>query len=245
MKHTLYLVIFIINTTLSIFGQEKQLTPLSHSADESLLKSETYVMDWLIVTDTTEVKIGEVVTQIQKKNAVIYIITQVKMKQSKSEWVDSTTVAAESFKPLYHASYNEQRDMVLKFDEQIKGYYLDKKTAIKTEILEETQQPFFDSNFYPQLIRLLPLKDSYSTSISIFDYNPKSKVGVIAATVKNTKKTTLNFNKTSIPVWKVEVTDDISDNNVLNTYYIDTRTRKLLMHEIDFGGRKMIMRLSE
>ena len=240
-----YLIVLIIQATLSAYSQDSIITPYNHKIEEGLLKSDRYVMDWLVVKDTTEVKIGEVTTQIQKQDTVIYVITHVKMKQSKNEWVDTTKVTARSFKPLYHASYNEQRDMVLKFDKEVKGYYLDKKTAIKTEILEETHQPFFDSNFYPQLIRLLPLKNNYSAKISIFDYNPKSKVGVIAATLKNTKKTTLNFNKTSVAVWKVEVTDDISDNKTVNTYYIDAGTRKLLKHDIDFGGRKMIMRLKE
>lgn len=245
MKYMLYIIVFIVNTTLSTFAQEKQLTPLNHPANERLLRTETYIMDWLMLTDTTEVKIGEVETQIQKKDAVIYLITKVKMNQSSDKWVDSTVVSSENFKPIYHASYNKQRDMVLKFNKNVTGYYLDKQTGLKTEILEETYQPFFDSNFYPQLIRLLPLKENYSATISIFDYNPKSKIGVITATIKNTKKTNEIFNDVSIDVWKIEVTDDISDNNTWNTYYIDARTRKLLKQEIDFGGRKMIMRLIE
>ncbi|MCF1422946.1 DUF3108 domain-containing protein [Mangrovimonas futianensis] len=245
MKYMLYIIVFIVNTTLSTFAKEKQLNPLNHPANERLLRTETYIMDWLMLTDTSEVKIGEVETQIQKKDAVIYLITKVKMNQSSDKWVDSTVVSSENFKPIYHASYNKQRDMVLKFDKNVTGYYLDKQTGLKTEILEETYQPFFDSNFYPQLIRLLPLKENYSATISIFDYNPKSKIGAITATIKNTKKTNEIFNDVSIDVWKIEVMDDISDNNTWNTYYIDARTRKLLKQEIDFGGRKMIMRLIE
>ncbi len=67
--------------------------------------------------------------------------------------------------------------MVLQFVEKITGYYLDKQTGTTTQISEKTEAPFFDSNFYPQLLRLLPLKKNYATTISIFDYNPKSKSG--------------------------------------------------------------------
>jgi hypothetical protein len=118
--------------------------------------------------------------------------------------------------------------MVLKFGEKITGYYLDKQTGKKTEISEETDKPFFDSNFYPQLIRLLPLKERYSNTISIFDYNPVSKIGVITATIKNTEETTINFNGKKKQVWKVETTDDISNNVAISTYYIDKSTRKIL-----------------
>lgn len=245
MKLMLYLIVFIIYTTLPTFSQEKVLTPLNHQANERLLKSEAYTMDWFMVTDTTEVKIGEVETQIQKKEAVTYVITQVKMNRSTDKWVDSTVVATRNFEPIYHASYNQQRDMVLKFGKKVTGFYFDKKSNTKTPILEETNTSFFDSNFYPQLIRLLPLKDNYCETISIFDYNPKSKIGVLTATIKNTQKKTTTFKGESLPIWKVEVTDDISGNNALNTYYIDFLTRKLLKQEIDFGGRKMIMRLRE
>lgn len=133
--------------------------------------------------------------------------------------------------------------MVLKFEEKITGYYLDKQTNTKTRISEKTDKPFFDSNFYPQLIRLLALRDGYTNTVSIFDYNPKSKIGIITATIKNTEEKTINFKGELKEVWKIETTDDISNNKVISIYFIDKSTRQLLKQEIDFGGRKMIMRL--
>jgi hypothetical protein len=85
----------------------------------------------------------------------------------------------------------------------------------------------------------------YSQTISIFDYNPTSKIGVITATVKNTEETTIDFKGKEKKVWKVETTDDISNNSTINTYYIEKSTRKILKQEIDFGGRKMLMELVE
>ncbi|WP_449649460.1 DUF3108 domain-containing protein [Tenacibaculum caenipelagi] len=127
---------------------------------------------------------------------------------------------------MYHSSFNHQRDMVLKFEKKVTGFYLNKKTGVKTQISENTDGSYFDSNFYPQLIRLLPLESGYSKTISIFDYNPTAKTGVITATIKNTEAATIDFNGTKKQVWKVEATDDISNNSALSTYYIDTTTRK-------------------
>lgn len=245
MRNILCFLLFIFGPFNQVFSQENLLSPSYNTANKSLIKSETYEMSWFMVKDSLKVEIGIIRTQIQKDKAKIYIITTVNMKKSPTKWIDSTIVETQTFKPIYHSSFNQQRAMVLKFGEKITGYYLEKQTDTKTEISEKADKPFFDSNFYPQLIRLLPLKNNYTNTISIFDYNPTAKVGVITATVKSTQETTINFNEKQKQVWKVETTDDISNNSSLSTYYIDTKTRKVLKQEINFGGRKMLMELVE
>ena len=187
MKKTIYLILFIIGTSNLLSCQEKPLSPKNNSENINLLKSETSKMSWFIIKDSIEIKIGDIQTKISKEKDRTSIITTVMMQQSASTWNDSTIVSTKNFAPIYHSSFNQQRDMVLKFDEKITGYYLDKITNTRTKISEKADKPFFDSNFYPQLIRLLPLKNGYSNSISIFDYNPKSKIGVITATILNTE----------------------------------------------------------
>lgn len=245
MKNTLYILLFIFGTSVQVFSQENLLSPLNNTANKQLINSETSQMSWFMLQDTLKIQIGTIQTQIQKEKKKIYIITSVSMKQSPTKWIDSTIVENETFKPIYHSSFNQQRDMILKFGEKITGYYLDKQTDKKTEISEKADKPFFDSNFYPQLIRLLPLNNGYSNTISIFDYNPKSKIGVITATIKNTEETSINFNGKKTQVWKVETTDDISNNTAIMIYFIDKSTRKILKQEINFGGRKMLMELVE
>jgi len=245
MKTLLYVLLVTFGTANQVFSQETPLSPINNSADINLIKNETSEMNWFMVRDSLKMQIGTVQTQIEKEKEKISIITTVNMKQSPTKWIDSTIVETLNFKPLYHSSFNQQRDMVLNFGEKITGYYLDKQTGTKTQISEEVEKPFFDSNFYPQLIRLLPLKDKYSNTISIFDYNPTSKIGVITATIKNTEQATIEFNGKKIEVWKVETSDDISNNSAISIYYIDITTRKILKQEIDFGGRKMLMELVE
>ncbi|MCW5516942.1 hypothetical protein [Muriicola sp. Z0-33] len=243
MKKLLYILMITLMTYMQVSSQETPLNPLNNSADNSLIKSENSKMTWFMIKDSIKMPIGNIETIINKDKAKIYIVTIVNMEQSSIKWIDSTVVQTKNFKPIYHSSNNQQRDMVLKFGEKISGYYLDKQTGVKTQISEEVHKPFFDSNFYPQLIRLLPLKNGYSNTISIFDYNPKTKTGVITATVKNTEETTINFNGKKTEVFKVHASDDISNNSTQSTYYIDVSTRKILKQEIDFGGRKMLMEL--
>jgi hypothetical protein len=175
MKTLIYFLVFTIVTYTQAVCQEAPLTPINHPANSNLLEAGTSQMTWYMIQDTIKIPIGTVETQIQKEKDRIIIITTVEMKQSPSKWFDSTIVASSNFKPLYHSSYNQQREMVLQFGEKITGYYLDKQTGTTIQISESTEASFFDSNFYPQLLRLLPLKENYTTTISIFDYNPKSK----------------------------------------------------------------------
>lgn len=245
MKKTCCILLVIFGLSIPLFSQETLLSPSNNTANKDLLQSETYEMSWFMLKDSLRIRIGGIQTKIQKEKQKIYLITTVSMEQSPSKWVDSTIVETKTFKPLYHSSFNEQRDIVLIFGKKITGYYFDKQTDTKTEILEKTDAPFFDSNFYPQLIRLLPLKEGYSDTISIFDYNPAAKIGLITATIKNTEETTINFNGKVKQVWKVETTDGISNNTAINTYYIEKSTRKILKQEIDFGSRKMLIELVE
>jgi len=243
MKKLFYFLSIVLATSIQAQGQNPILTPDNHSADKSLIKEETYEMRWFILKDTLKMEIGKVRTEMQQKDEEIYLITTVNMQGVHTTWVDSTIVGRKKLEPIYHSSYNQQRDMVLNFSNQVTGYYNDKQTGVNTKISESVDVPFFDSNFYPQLIRWLPLKNGYQSTMAIFDYNPKSKIGVLTATIKNTEKTTLDFKGNPKPVWKVTMTDDISKNKAVSTYYIDQKSRKILKQEIDLGGRKMVMEL--
>lgn len=245
MKKTLYILLILFGTSIQSYGQVTPLSPLNNTANKTLIKSDTSNMSWFMLNDSLKMHIGDIETQIQVEEEMILIITTVNMVHSPTRWIDSTIVETLNFQPMYHSSYNDQRDMVLTFGEKITGYYFDKQTESNTQISETYNGSFFDSNFYPQLIRLLPLEENYSNTISIFDYNPNATIGVITATIIGTEETILNFNGTKRQVWKVKTTDDISNNSAFSTYYIDQSTRELLQQEVDFGGRKMIMELVE
>jgi len=243
MKKTFYLLLVVLATSFQVKGQKPILTPENNPADKSLIKEETYEMAWYMLMDSSKIEIGKVRTEVQKKKKGIYIISTVEMPNTPTTWVDSTIVGRRKFEPIYHSSFNQQRDMVLNFSDPVTGYYNDKQSGEKTEISELVDAPYFDSNFYPQFIRWLPLKTGYKGSIAIFDYNPKSGTGVLSATIKNTEQSSLELKGAIKEVWKVTVTDDISHNTAISTYYIERESRKVLKQEIDLGGRKMVMEL--
>lgn len=245
MKNLILPLLFVVLFSNNAFGQKKIISPDHNTFDSKLIKAGTSKMTWYMLQDTLKIEIGKVNTEVSKKDGNVVIITKVEMKETSVQWTDTTVAKINTLKPVYHSSFNQQRDMVLNYDQEISGYYLDKKTNTKTSISEQTTKSYFDSNIYPQLIRWLPLKDNYTQTISIFDYNPNAETGVITATIKKVTSGFIIINEQKKEIWKVSTTDDISDNKVINTFFIEKESRKLLKHDIDMQGRKMSMELTE
>ena len=230
-------LIFLLIGSTHLFSQ-KLLTPGNSNIDSKLIKDETSEAVWYAENAGTKIEIGSIITDLKKLNKTDLLIkTTVKMKQAPDAWVDSTIVKTANFQPVYHSSFNAMRDMVLKSEKsKVTGYYLDKK-AQKKDNIDMPATDYFDSSSYPMLIRFSPLKEQYTAEISIFDYNPDAKKGIIKAYIQDVQKTEYKGKK----VWAVKTTDDIRDKTVIVTYYIDPETRKILKQEIDLGGRKMVL----
>ncbi|PIF47464.1 hypothetical protein CLU96_4519 [Chryseobacterium sp. 52] len=232
-----FLILLLISSA-NVFSQ-KLLTPNTINIDPKLIKDETSEAVWYAENAGTKIEIGNIITELKKLNKTDLLIrTTVKMKQSPdAKWTDSTIVKTSNFQPVYHSSFNMMRDMVLKSGKaQVTGYYLDKKTQ-KKEDIEMPAADYFDSSSYPMMIRFSPLKENYTADISIFDYNPNAKKGMIKAYILDVQKEDVNGRK----AWAVKTTDDIGDKKTIVTYYIDPETRKILKQEMDLGGRKMTL----
>ncbi len=233
--------LFLLSAGLSLLcftanAQEKTQSPGHNEIIEKLIKNEEYEMNWFAIRDTAKIEIGKVFTKISKTKNTVKVTTTVKMKNM-PDWIDETIAELPNLNPVQHTSVNTQRDITLNFGKQTTGYYLDKKENKKTDIKEETSDDFFDSNIYPQIIRWLPLKENYKTEITIFDYNPATKAAILKTNITNTKKGFLAGKS----VWIITVTDGISQNKVINTYYIDSQTNQILKQEIDMGAKKMLI----
>lgn len=232
-----FLVLLLISS-VNLFSQ-KLLTPANSTIDPKLIKDETSEAVWYAENAGTKIEIGSIITELKKLNKTDLLIkTIVKLKQTPdAKWTDSTIVKTANFQPVYHSSFNMMRDMVLKSGKtKVTGYYLDKKSQKKDQI-EMDAADYFDSSSYPMIIRFSPLKENYTADLSIFDYNPNAKKGLIKAYILDVKKTDYNGKK----VWTVKTTDDIGDKKTIVTYYIDPETRKILKQDIDMSGRKMTM----
>ena len=222
------------------FSAQNLLSPANVKLDSKYISDESSEVSWTMENAGSKIEIGKVTTDFKKLNKKDLLIkTTVKMKQSTEAWVDSTIVKISDFLPVYHSSFNSMRNMSIRFNKnKATGYYLDKKTQKKDIIIDEaTNSRYFDSNAYPALIRFLPLKENYKAEISIFDYNPTAKKGIIKAYIEKVEKAEYNGKK----VWVVKTTDDIQYRKTESTYYIDMITRKVLKQEINAGGRKMTM----
>lgn len=218
----------------------------THQFEKKWIAPETYQMRWYMQRDTQLMEIGVVKTEIKVESKSVLQITTVRMKNAKSDWIDSSMAERRGFSPVFHSSYNTQRDIVLKFGKIVRGVYNDKLKNKTTVIVDTTHTDYFDSNLYPYLIRLLPLKDGYTTTIPIYDFNPDGKKGVLGATVKNVASGNISWSGKEKEVWIVTVTDEIgSDNSAYSTYYIGKDDRKLLRQEMNISGRKMVMMLEE
>jgi len=243
------LPIIIYTTFLTIISvsahAQSPLTPGKNSFQKKWIKNETSQMTWYVVRDTVKTEIGKVSNQIVRDKKFITAITIVTVKNMKSPWIDSTIAEIENLKPIYHSSYNMQRDIVLNFGQIVTGFYNDNIKKQKLLISDTTTTDYFDSNLYPSLIRWLPLKEGYKKDISIYDYNPSAKTGVIKAYVKGVTSATYQSNTSGIRnVWIVTVSDEIGNQaKSANTYYIDKKDRRLWKQEINAAGRTMVMEL--
>ena len=168
------------------------------------------------------------------------------MNNSKSGSIDSTIADIKTLKPIHHASYNLQRDMVLDFGKIVTGFYNDKMKKQNFIITDTTDMEYFDSNIYPFLIGWLPFKNGYKQDISIYD-NPLAKMGVIKASVNEVKSGVYESKKPgSRKVWVVTASDEFGNGeNGIRTYYFDKVNRKIWKQEINAGGHQLLMKLIE
>jgi hypothetical protein len=233
-------------TTIASHAQTR-LTPGTGSFEKKWIKTQSYQMTWFAMKDTSKVEIGVVSTQILRTQKRLTIITQVKMKNSKAAWVDTTIANLSTLKPLYHSSYNMQRDMVLNFGTTVSGSYYDKMKQQTSVVIDTSDGKYFDSNIYPHLLGWLPLKEGYKQDISIYDYNPSGKAGVLKASITNVSSGTYVSRRSSKrDVWIVRVTDEIGNGQGDHlVYYFDKIDRRLWKLEINVNGRKMMMQREE
>jgi len=246
MKKQICSLLFL--STISLMGWSQEIiVPKKNVVAQKWIKDQSYQMSWAMVRDTNRMTIGVVSTKVEVLGDKVQVVTEVKMKGSPAPWIDSTIVRKTDLSPVYHASYNIQRDMALHFGTTVKGFYRDKQTNKTTEIAQQVPSGYFDSNFYPMLINWLPLKSGYTADIDIYDYNPKGKMGVVKAHILSVSEGKYLSKKLGDrKVWIVEAADEIgAATDGKSVYQIDQLTRQLWKQRITAGGRVMEMTVME
>jgi hypothetical protein len=238
-KGILLAMLMLLVVTFECVAQHK-LTPTNSLLGSLVIKPEKQVSTWYLWQDTTKRAMATITTTIQldDQSDTILIIQEVAMKGASSPWVDSTIARKTTMSPIYHSSYNGQRDMVLRFsNDRVSGYYKNKQSQTTTQVDDQIKEPYFDSNLYPHLIRFLPLRTGYQAQLPIYDFN-LNKHGLLSARVLSVTETILTDNGQQTPCYVVRVIDDISPGSQA-TYYVAKADRKLLKSKLLVGGRRM------
>jgi hypothetical protein len=216
------------------------ITPGSKCIEYNRIADEKYNMTWYLMQDTNAIEIGTVVNDIRTDSVNVTVVTTVKMRQAATVWIDSTIAERNSLRPVYHSSYNAQRDMTIRFGSSITGSYADKQKGTILSIADTIPSAFFDSNMYPTLIRWLPLRTGFTKDFPVYDFNPNGKTGVMKVSVICVRQSDYRHRSMEVKrVYLVTVKDEISQGTT--TYFIDVATRKLWKIVIAIGERKMMM----
>jgi hypothetical protein len=241
-----FITAFIMHSIFSL--AQDTLEPRKGVVDKKWVRNGGYIMDWYMMADTSRRLMGTVATRVEEDADELRVITQVSLQHVSSGWVDSTVANWRTLRPVYHSSYNAQRDMALHFGPIVRGFYHDKSKQTNYEVNDTVGGGYFDSNLYPLIIGWLPLREGYSAVMKIYDYNPSSgHKGLLNARVHGVRSGSYKtLRRGSREVWIAEVSDELgSDPSSRSFYYIDKKTRQLWLQEIIAGGRKMAMVLRE
>lgn len=244
MRNIVLLLLLMISL---VSPAQNLLVPGTKSFEKKWVRDDSYEMTWYAFRDTSKIEIGKVSIQIINNRKNVIVVTQINLKNMRGPWIDSTIADAQTLKPVYHSSYNMQRDMVLIFGRIVTGYYKDKTKNSFTLIRDTATIDYFDSNLYPTLIRWLPFRDGYKQDISIYDYNPAGRIGVLKAFVKDVKSGTYETKRSGKRnVWIVTVSDEMGGGQgSTSTYFIDKADRKLWKQQMDAGSGKIALETIE
>ncbi|MCU0435860.1 MAG: hypothetical protein MUC87_20545 [Bacteroidia bacterium] len=235
-------LLFASLVALGFTGTNEPMVPGSDFIDMPVIRPERYETTWIMMLGKKEIEVGHVADSIRFYNGKLYAVAVMKMKNSDKVWVDSTIADSATLKPIRHTSQNSRRDMVLNFGNVITGFYHDHKKNEQREINDTLSAAYFDSNLYTHLVRWTKLEDGLKKDITIYNYDPNRKSGLMQmhiAEVKSLQFTTAQKNKYEI--WRVVVTDDISPG-LASVFYIRKSNRELLYQEI-VKGKKVKMKM--
>lgn len=241
MKNILTLLFVFI--TFAVTAQTK-LVPGDSSIETKWIKNEKYQMKWFVLRGPEKFEVAKINTEVKAGTKELSIISSVDVIKATTKWIDSTITALPTLKPIRHYSDNLERGVSLKFGETIIGKYDDKVMKKKVVIDEAITGEYFDSNFYPYLVRLLPLKEGYTKEVSAYDYGP-TRQGLFSFLVKGVKSGSYKTKKGAVPVWIVTSVEIIKGQRNDVSYYIAKSDRKLWKMEVFDGVQQMLLERTE
>lgn len=221
----------------TVFGLTAQtkMVPGNPTIETKWIKNEKYQMLWMAVRGEEKHLVARINYQVVASPKKLSILSSVDVNKATTTWIDSTIVAMPSLKPIHHYSDNLERAVSLYFGKKVTGKYEDKVNKKKTVIDDAVTGEYFDSNFYPYLVRLLPLKEGYTQEITTYDYSPAKK-GLMSASITKVKSGTYQSKKAGlVPVWIVSSVETVKGQQTNVDYYIAKKDRTIWKQDI-FDG---------
>lgn len=111
--------------TVLHLSAQKTITPANVTVQKKWIRNQQYTMKWFMLRDTARYEMATVQTDISLQAATVTVVTQVQMKGMKKPWMDTTVANKRNLAPVYHSSYNMQREMVLRYGAVVSGSYVD------------------------------------------------------------------------------------------------------------------------
>lgn len=162
----------ILLLTVSTCLGQNLLVPGEQIFDERWMKDSKFEMSYWAIKDNQKIEIGsfEVALNIQKNQ--FSVATKLQFINSDETWIDTCISDKSTFRPIYRASYNKDRDFAINYQNVIKGFYFDKKSKKRKIVNEALKEDFFDFYNYPYLLSYLPLATGYKKDLVVYDYKP-------------------------------------------------------------------------
>lgn len=241
MKQKMLLSGLALFTCLSVSVAQVTITPSPKFIMTKYLKNEVSqyelsvnVKGKRVVRAILEETITLLPNKQQKKKRLLRV--QKLLVQGRAVSVDSAIITLKDFKPIYHAGTNPKRNIRINYhyaSGKVERSYFLKKKQLTHKIDQNTSTPYFDSNVYEMMLRILPLKPGLEAKFPAYAYESKEKHGV----------RWYNIPKVILGKYhqKVCYVITVKNNQGQQTnYWIDQFNRTLYKYEITMpNGRKI------
>lgn len=215
-------------------------TPGGPQFDKSLLRNGKYEMTCFAESGGRQIEVSTLFIQINTTGKTWSVITTLNLVGSEDQWLDTSIADATTFKPVYRSSFNPNRELQLKYDNEVTGYHYDKKTSKRTTVKEPIHESFYDSYAYPYMLGLLPLTSGYTTSIPVYEFKAANGNNIIKTTIEEVKSNVYTSSLSGThKVWQVNILEGGTNDRYI--YYIDKESRRIWKIEISTKDMNLVM----
>lgn len=219
---------------------QQALTAGAADFEKKWLRNGRTEMGYYVWNENKWAELYSFTYDIQATQKTVAVYTHLKALYAAEQWIDTAVAEAGTFKPLYRSSFSKEKEYVLRFGQDVAGYYLDKKSKRRQLVKEEAGDHFFDSYTYPYLLGMLPLSSGYKKELQVFDFKPGHTRHVNIARIRSVKNNRYVSQLTGEhKVWQVSVLEEASGDEY--EYYIDKEDRRIWKIEVRAGNQNLLL----